>query len=342
LRPQCSLDVLETAFALKLFPGEFARTPYGFGLLASFLDGGFLEMLLKLHFAEHAFALELFLEGAERLLNVVIADADLHVVFTTFLSLSCTICAGLARIAKGGGLVYTGQGMEAAMDSENSMEQAKASVLQAATMHVAFDGWSEASFQAAIIDSGVSPALARALFPRGGVDLAVAYHKAGDAAMRAALATRDLAALRFRERVALAIRLRLDGADKELVRRGSALFALPHHAIEGAGLIWGTSDAIWTALGDTSRDLSWYSKRTSLSAVYGTTVLFWLGDTSDRDEATWAFLDRRIENVMQFEKLKAGAQKAPGFQALMKGPLKILERISAPKGAADLPGKMKG
>jgi ubiquinone biosynthesis protein COQ9 len=209
-------------------------------------------------------------------------------------------------------------------------------------MHVAFDGWSEASFQAAIIDSGVSPALARALFPRGGVDLAVAYHKAGDAAMRAALATRDLAALRFRERVALAIRLRLDGADKELVRRGSALFALPHHAIEGAGLIWGTSDAIWTALGDTSRDLSWYSKRTSLSAVYGTTVLFWLGDTSDRDEATWAFLDRRIENVMQFEKLKAGAQKAPGFQALMKGPLKILERISAPKGAADLPGKMKG
>jgi ubiquinone biosynthesis protein COQ9 len=76
--------------------------------------------------------------------------------------------------------------------------------------------------------------------------------------------------------------------------------------------------------------------------VYGATVLFWLGDTSDRDEATWAFLDRRIENVMQFEKLKAGAQKAPGFQALMKGPLKILERISAPKGAADLPGKMKG
>jgi ubiquinone biosynthesis protein COQ9 len=294
-------------------------------LLASFLDGGFLEMLLELHFAEHAFALELFLEGAERLLNVVIADADLHVVFTTFLSLSCTICAGSARIAKGGGLVYTGQGMEAAMDSENSMERAKASVLQAA-----------------IIDSGVNPALARALFPRGGVDLAVAYHQAGDAAMRAALATRDLATLRFRERVALAIRLRLEAADKELVRRGSALFALPHHAIEGAGLIWATADAIWTALGDTSRDLNWYSKRASLSAVYGATVLFWLGDTSDRDEATWAFLDRRIENVMQFEKLKAGAQKAPGFQALMKGPLKILERISAPKGAADLPGKMKG
>mgnify|MGYP006866657258 CR=1 FL=1 len=86
MRPQCSLDVLETAFALKLFPGEFARTPYGFGLLASFLDGGFLEMLLKLHFAEHAFALELFLEGPKGLLDVIVADADLHVVVTTFLS----------------------------------------------------------------------------------------------------------------------------------------------------------------------------------------------------------------------------------------------------------------
>jgi ubiquinone biosynthesis protein COQ9 len=180
------------------------------------------------------------------------------------------------------------------------------------------------------------------LYPRGGVDLAVAYHRAGDAAMRDALGARDLTVLRFRDRVALGIRLRLEAADKELVRRGSALFALPQHALEGAGLIWSTADAIWTALGDTSRDINWYSKRTSLSAVYGATVLFWLGDTSDDHEATWAFLDRRIENVMQFEKLKAGVQKNPLTQALMKGPLKILERIAAPQATSDLPGKMKG
>lgn len=228
------------------------------------------------------------------------------------------------------------------MDSDTSMERAKAQVLQAALPHVAFDGWSEASFQAAIADSGAAPALARALYPRGGVDLAVAYHRAGDEAMVTALAARDLAVLRFRDRVTLAIRLRLETADKELVRRGSALFALPHHAIEGAGLIWSTSDAIWTALGDTSRDINWYSKRASLSAVYGATVLFWLGDTSDDHEATWTFLDRRIENVMQFEKLKAGVQKNPLTQALMKGPLKILERITAPQASTDLPGKMKG
>lgn len=228
------------------------------------------------------------------------------------------------------------------MERETSMERAKNQVLQAALGHVAFDGWSEISLAAAIADSGVEPGLARALFPRGGVDLAVAYHRMGDTAMVEALAGRDLAAMRFRDCIALAIRLRLEAADKELVRRGSALFSLPQHMLEGAGLIWATADAIWMALGDPSRDLSWYSKRASLSAVYGATVLYWLGDTSEGDEATWAFLDRRIENVMQFEKAKAEMRQNQGLQALFKGPMKILERISAPDGAADLPGKMKG
>lgn len=228
------------------------------------------------------------------------------------------------------------------MDHENTMDRAKTLILQAALAHVAFDGWSEATFQAAIADSGQDAGLARALYPRGGIDLAVSYHRAGDAAMLAALVARDLTQMRFRDRVTLAIRLRLEAADKELVRRGSTLFAMPQHSVEGAGLIWATVDAIWTALGDTSRDLNWYTKRTSLSAVYGSTVLFWLGDTSDQNEATWDFLDRRIENVMQFEKLKANVQKNPLAQALMKGPLKILERISAPKEVTDLPGKVKG
>ena len=76
----------ESAFALRLLAREFARTADRFGLLARFLDGRFLEMLLELHFAEHAFALELFLEGPEGLFDVIVADADLHVVVTTFLS----------------------------------------------------------------------------------------------------------------------------------------------------------------------------------------------------------------------------------------------------------------
>ena len=197
------------------------------------------------------------------------------------------------------------------MERENSMEQAQRRLLDAAMPHVPFDGWSDLTLKAAMRDSGVAEGLAAALFPRGGVDLAVAYHKRGDAAMVEALAATDLTSVRFRDRIARAVTLRLEAADRELVRRGSTLFALPTHSIEGAGLIWGTADAIWRALGDTSHDLNWYTKRATLSAVYGATVLFWLGDTGEGaadgsrvGAATTAFLDRRIENVMQFEKAK--------------------------------------
>lgn len=227
------------------------------------------------------------------------------------------------------------------MDQETTMEATKARILTAAEGHAAFEGWSAPTLKAALAESQTDPGLGHALFPRGGIDLAVAYHQKGDRAMQAALAAQDLDGLRYSARVALAIRLRLEAADKELVRRGSALFSLPQHAAEGAKLIWSTADAIWRALGDTSTDINYYSKRTSLSAVYGATVLYWLGDQSEGSAETWAFLDRRIENIMQFEKAKAAVQKNPLAKALMQGPLRFLGRIKAPAPQNDLPGSQK-
>ena len=143
-----------------------------------------------------------------------------------------------------------------------------------------------------------------------------------------------------RDRIATAIRLRLQLADRECVRRGAALFAFPQHVTAGSRALWATADTIWTALGDTSNDLGWYTKRVSVSGVYAATLLFWLGDDSTDQLATWQFLDRRIENVMSFEKTKARFRENPMGKALMAGPLKILERIHAPKRANDLPGKL--
>ena len=227
------------------------------------------------------------------------------------------------------------------MDRENSMEAAKSRLMDAALPHVAFDGWSDATLRAAISDSATSAGLARAIFPRGGVDMALAFHQRGDAAMVERLAATDLSSLRYRDRIAAGVRLRLEAAaDKEAVRRAAALFSLPGHAGDGARAIWGTADAIWTALGDSSRDLNWYSKRATLSAVYATTLLFWLGDASEGHAETWAFLDRRIDQVMQFEKLKAGFRENPLGKALLAGPLKLLDRIHAPEPAQDLPGRL--
>lgn len=226
------------------------------------------------------------------------------------------------------------------MTRENSIETAKSRILAAALPHVPFDGWSDATLRAALADSGVAAAMGAGLFPRGGIDLAIAYHKAGDHDLVDALAQTDMSALRFREKVTAAVRLRLQLVDKEIVRKGAALFALPQNSVEGGALVWGTSDRIWTALNDTSRDINWYSKRATLAAVYGATVLFWLGDTSQDDGDTWQFLDRRIENVMQFEKIKASFGKNRIGQALMSVPLKFLERIAAPDRSSGLPGRL--
>lgn len=217
-------------------------------------------------------------------------------------------------------------------------------LLDAALMHVPFDGWSDAALAAALDDTGLDTTTAKAVFPRGAVDMALAYHARGDAQMLAALQAADLGDMRFRDRVAYAVRLRLEVVeDKELVRRGMTLFALPPYAADGVRALWQTADHIWQALGDTSQDVNWYTKRATLSAVYSATVLYWLGDTSDGDAATWAFLDRRIDNVMQIETLKAKARTNPAVSRLLQGPLGLLGRIRAPGQAGHaMPGRWGG
>ena len=218
----------------------------------------------------------------------------------------------------------------------------KSQLLEAAKPHVAFDGWSEATFRAAAEDAGISMGVAKAACPRGAVDLALAFHEEGDAAMVARMEAEDLSQLRYSERVAAAVRFRLEAVeDKELVRRGVTLFALPHHAVDGAKAIWGTCDKIWTALGDTSDDVNWYTKRATLSGVYSSTVLYWLGDESEGHARTWEFLDRRIEDVMRIEKVKAKARDNKLVKSVMAGPLSFLSKIRPPApGATDgLPGR---
>ena len=149
-----------------------------------------------------------------------------------------------------------------------SVDPALEKLVDAALPHVAFDGWSPAAFDAAAVETGMNPSHARTLCPRGATDLAIAYHDRGDRAMVDALKVADMSTMRYQDKVAHALRLRLRVIrDKEAVRRGSSLFALPHMAADGAKLIWGTADKIWDTLGDTSRDINWYTKRITLSAV---------------------------------------------------------------------------
>ena len=198
--------------------------------------------------------------------------------------------------------------------------------------NVAFDGWSNSTFVAACREADISERKARLFCPRGALDLAIAFHKWGDDQFETAFTKKNISELKVREKIRKAVELRIKlASDKEAVRRGVVLFALPIHAFEGSRLIWDTSDLIWELIGDNSEDYNWYSKRAILSAVYASTVLYWLGDNSEGSEETWHFLDRRIEDVMKFETTKVQLKTnkfTKEFNGLTEKFLKTIKRPS--------------
>ena len=205
-------------------------------------------------------------------------------------------------------------------------------LMKAALPNVAFDGWSNSTFVAACTEADFSERKARLFCPRGAIDLAVAFHKWGDDQLETTFKKKKISQLKVRERIRKAVELRIKlASDKEAVRRGVVLFSLPIHAFEGSRLIWETSDLIWELVGDNSEDYNWYSKRTILSAVYASTVLYWLGDNSEGNKETWHFLDRRIEDVMKFETAKVQLKTnkfTKEFNGLAEKFLKTIKRPS--------------
>ena len=214
-------------------------------------------------------------------------------------------------------------------------------LMLAALPNVAFDGWSNSTFVAACREADISERKARLFCPRGALDLAIAFHKWGDDQFETAFTKKKILELKVREKIKKAVELRIKlASDKEAVRRGVVLFALPIYAFEGSRLIWDTSDLIWELIGDNSEDYNWYSKRTILSAVYASTVLYWLGDDSEGNKETWHFLDRRIEDVMKFENAKVQLKTNKFTKEFNVLAVNFLQKIKRPTRNIDpnLPG----
>jgi ubiquinone biosynthesis protein COQ9 len=191
------------------------------------------------------------------------------------------------------------------MSQPTSREDQRDRLLEAALVHVPFEGWSRRSLLAGAADLGLEPGLARRLFPRAGDDLLVQVERWADRQMLARAGA--LEGLRVRDRIARLVRARLEalGPHREAMRRATAARMLPSNGFAACGSLWRTVDLMWSAAGDEARDASYYTKRSLLAAVWTSTFLFWLDDRSPDFEATWAFLDRRIDNVMQIGKLRA-------------------------------------
>jgi ubiquinone biosynthesis protein COQ9 len=185
-------------------------------------------------------------------------------------------------------------------------------VLMAALPHAAFDGFTDSVLEKAGKEAGVAKAELARLFAGGPVSLIAFYSAWADAQMEKALAAMDLKSLKVRARIAAAVRARLAALapHKEAARRAAATLSLPMNAGTGAKLLYRTVDAMWRAVGDTSTDFNFYTKRAILAGVYGATAMRWFTDDSKDGKATEDFLAARIENVMQFEKFKARAKDA--------------------------------
>jgi len=174
-------------------------------------------------------------------------------------------------------------------------------LLRAMLTHVAFDGWGREALVRGAEDIGLDPSLAEELLPGGPRGQIAAFADWADRAMLAALGEEDLETLGTTARVALAVRLRFEALEpyQEAVRRSLAQLALPGGAFSGLTLLHRTSDAIWNAVGDTSTDHNWYTKRMLLGGVISATTLYWLDDRSEGKRRTWAFLDRRLRDVVR-------------------------------------------
>lgn len=187
----------------------------------------------------------------------------------------------------------------------------KAKVLAAALPHVVFDGFSDKTLKTAAKEAGATKDAVARLFPQGPLSLVDAFSQDADAQMEASLAAMDLKAMKVRQRIAAAVMARIEALrpHKEAARRAAAFLTLPPHAAHGTALVWATVDAMWRAIGDTSTDFNFYTKRGILAGVYTATMARWFTDTSADESETTQFLADRIENVMQFERLKAQAKQ---------------------------------
>ena len=214
-------------------------------------------------------------------------------------------------------------------EKTKSKDRNRAAILKAALPHVAFDGWTPALMRAAAEEAGIGHEAMRVAFPGGVNDLIDYFLADGDRRMEASLAKRGLDNMKIREKVTLAVRTRIevDADHREALRRAITYATLPVAGALGPRSLYRTVDAIWRAVGDSSADFNFYTKRAILAAVYSAVTLHWLGDETEDFSDTWAFLDRRIEDVMRIEKAKA---QLKGFAEKLPDPVGLMGRLRYP------------
>jgi ubiquinone biosynthesis protein COQ9 len=194
------------------------------------------------------------------------------------------------------------------LPQDPTLDEVRIGLADGIAANAAFDGWSGTARDAAADAAGIDRDIVAVAFPGGAVDMIDAWFAEVDRAMDAALPPERLATMKIREKITALVEARLTvlAPKREALRRALAILAMPQHVAHGVKLGWHAADLMWRAAGDTATDYNHYSKRTILAGVYAATITVFLDDESEGHTDTRAFLARRIEGIMRFEKAKAG------------------------------------
>lgn len=193
------------------------------------------------------------------------------------------------------------------MTDPSPLEQLRRRLALAVGENAVFDGWTRQAVDSAAQQLGVDPAQARLAMPKNQAAMIDTYIQEVDRGLEAYFTPERIAALKIREKIRALIWRRFDimAPAREAVRRALAILAMPQNIPLALRISWRTADHMWRIAGDKSTDFNHYTKRMTLGAVYASTLLVWLDDQSEGWTDTAAFLDRRIDDVMKIEKLKA-------------------------------------
>lgn len=180
--------------------------------------------------------------------------------------------------------------------------------------HAAFDGWNEGCLLSAADEAGVDHDIAKLAFETSDIKgslamkLVQSWISYVDSEMTRLMPPEKLKAMKIRERITalLITRLEIAAPHREAQRRAISIMALPGNIRLGMQVGWNSADIMWKLAGDTATDYNHYTKRAILSSIYTAILMRFINDDSDNFTDTRAFVDRRIENVMQFEKAKSG------------------------------------
>ncbi|MEM9263336.1 MAG: COQ9 family protein [Pseudomonadota bacterium] len=188
-----------------------------------------------------------------------------------------------------------------------SIEELRRIALQPTLDAAVFDGFTRETLKQGAEDAGEDRSIASVIWPHGVDDLLAFWSSEADSAAADAVEKAVEQNMRIREKVTEGVwgRISYLAPNKEAARRAAGVMAFPYRHPLVAKLTWKSADAIWRALGDTSTDFNFYSKRAILSGVISSTQARWLADEAEDSAPTREFLERRIEDVMKIEKLKA-------------------------------------